>query len=428
MMIGETHSKKIFLSLDDYTDIFDNKRILLAVSGGSDSMALLIGFNEWVKHKKHNIYFEAVTIDHGLRSSSTDEVFYVNEMCKKLDIKCVISRWEGGKPTSNIELLAREKRYSLIGEQYNNGKFDYLLTAHHMNDQAETFFIRLFRGSGIDGLASMDKITKLYDMNIVRPFLNLLKDDLRNYLIEQNIKWVEDESNNDEKYLRNKIRYFLNSFDNRNEIVERVNFAVEEINKAKCFIATEFEKYSNKLLDFNSFGTCLISYEKLKKINDDMRYRLMAHVAMRVSGNVYKPRFQKLKRLCDSIINLSENDIFRTTFYGCIFEKYGASHIMVYREYNSIGDDVKLVFSKEVLWDNRFRVKLQENREDLYLTHLKEGEFTTLLRETRKNDPLKYKKLREVVGIQKDIFYTLPIVRGENGYMLDFENINIKYI
>jgi tRNA(Ile)-lysidine synthase len=315
----------------------------------------------------------------------------------------------------------------MIKDYYKENNFDFLLTAHHLDDQAETFFIRLFRGSGIDGLASMSEYSTLYDMNIIRPFLGLHKSDLQEYLVKKGITWAEDESNSDEKYFRNKVRAFLSSFENKNEIVERVDFAIKEIGKMKEFISGEFEKYK-KLLNFNSFGTCLFSYEKIKKVNSDMGLRLLAYIAQSVSGNVYKPRLEKLKRLYSNILNITKEDKFKMTFYGCVFEKYGNDLIIAYREYNAIGDDLELIFGKDVVWDDRFMIKLLSDKKNVHVGHVREGEFTTLLRQIRKTDPEKYKELKNVLGIEKNIFYTLPIVKVENEYVLDCRDVDIKFL
>ncbi|MDR0572127.1 MAG: tRNA lysidine(34) synthetase TilS [Rickettsiales bacterium] len=415
---------KLFLAIEKYKNDFFNKRILVAVSGGVDSLSLLLSFNEW---NKYDIYFEAITIDHKLRPSSSEEAEYVHEMCEKLGVKHTIKTWEDTKPAANIESIAREKRYSLIKEYYDKNHFDFLLVAHHLDDQAETFFIRLFRGSGIDGLASMDDISELYGMKIVRPFLSLHKEDLQDYLEKKNVKWLEDESNNDEKYLRNKVRVFLNSFPNKNEITRRIDFAVKEIGKAKNFINEEFKKYK-KLLDFKSFGTCTFSCEKIRKINYDIGLKLLAHISMRISGNVYKPRLEKLKNLYDNITNLAKGDKFRSTFYGCIFEKCGEDLIIVYREYSALGADVKLIFNEKVIWDNRFTAKLLVDKDDLYLGHVKDGDFTALLRQTRVVAPEKYKELKNIVGVEKNVFYTLPVVKTKGDYILDYKEVSIEFL
>ncbi len=246
--------KQLILSIDKYKNILQNKKIVVAVSGGIDSLSLLLITNEWAKSNNSTVI--GLTINHKLREEAGAEALYINNLCKKLGIEHYILTWEGEKPTTNIEAIARENRYRLIKEFCDKNNIEYVLIAHHLQDQAETFFIRLFRGSGIDGLSSMEDITNLFGINIVRPFLNVKKEDLKEYLETKNIKWVEDSSNFDEKYLRNKIRNFLNSFENKEEILKRINLAVEKINVTKKIINDEIVKIENKTIVFSSVGSC----------------------------------------------------------------------------------------------------------------------------------------------------------------------------
>ena len=410
---------KILAEFDKLKKYFVGKKILIAVSGGVDSLSLLIAFDEWNRQNDYNIDFSAITVDHKLRPTSTEEAKYVGEICKKLSIKHSIKTWdEKEKPHSNLELIAREKRYQLIKEEYIKNNCDYLLVAHHLDDQAENFFIRLFRGSGIDGLSCMSLETKLYDMNILRPFLNIHKSDLINYLTDKKIKWCEDESNSDEKYLRNKIRNFLNSFENKNIISDRISFAIGEIVKSKEFMDEEFEDKKQKILSFNNFGSCLLNFEKLKNINRSIALKILSFSAMKISGNIYKPRLEKLKRLFETIINLQQQDTFKQTFYGCIFEKINDNLIMVYREYKAIGEDKILKYNEEIVWDDRFIIKLLKDIENVKATHIKEGEFNRVLEQYKKQDLTKFRELKNIKGIQKNIFYTMPVLLVNNEYNL----------
>ncbi len=151
--------------------------------------------------------------------------------------------------------------------------------------------------------------------------------------------------------------------------------------------------------------------------------KILANIAMKISGNIYKPRLEKLKRL---LKNIRENDDLRYTFYGCIFEKFNEKLIMVYREYNSIDKDEKLVYNKEIIWDNRFRIVLKKNEENLAITHIKEGEFNEILEKIRKENFKKYKEMKEIRGIEKKIFYTLPVVKRNSEYLLEYGDIEIN--
>ena len=413
----------LFSCIDKYKDIIKNKNISVAVSGGIDSMALMLILDLWCK--KNNTNLTAITVDHKLREKSTNEAIYVNNLCKERNIKHVILTWEGEKPEHNIELLARENRYKLISNYCKNNKIDYVFIAHHLQDQAETFLIRLFRGSGIDGLSSMKNIAENYNLKIIRPFLNIKKEDLKQYLLENKIEWVEDESNNDEKYLRNKIRLFLNSFENGDDIIKRIDFAVNQINDYKVFIDNYIKKIERKIISFNSFGTCILNKHFLLQEDENIILKILAQISMIVSGNKYKPRLEKLRRLLDTIQN---EDKIKYTFYGCIFESYN-NDIMVYREYNSIKEDVDLIYNQEVIWDNRFKITLTKNISGLKVGCIKMGDFNKILFSVRDSNYKKYKEMKNITGIEKNIFYTLPTVKDKNNnYIFDFEDLKIDFI
>lgn len=413
-------NKKILNTFKNFKELEDNS-VAVAVSGGIDSMSLVLSMNEY--SKKNNLKITALTVDHKLRKESTEEAEYVSNICKKFNIEHHILTWDEEKPKTNIEAIAREKRYNLISNFCEKNKIKYLITAHHLEDQAETFFIRLFRGSGIDGLSSMSEISNLFGLTIIRPFLNLHKSDLKNFLIENNIKWVEDKSNSDEKFLRNKIRNFLNTFENKQQITERINFAIQEIVKCKKNIENELEEVEKNILDFSSFGICLIYRENLISIEEDLALRLLAKTSMKISGNIYKPRLEKLKRLFSEIKN---NSNIKYTFYGCIFQKYDKDKIVVYREYNAICEDIKLEYNKTIIWDNKFKITLTKNIDNIYVSHVKEGEFNEVLEAIRIFDFKKYKELKLIKGIEKNIFYTLPIAKQNNKYLFDYFYMRIE--
>ena len=312
----------------------------------------------------------------------------------------------------------------MISEYCKNNSIKYLLTAHHINDQAETFFIRLFRGSGIDGLSSMQDVTNLYEMIIIRPFLKIYKRQIQDYLKENNIKWLEDSSNSDEKFLRNKIRNFINSFENKEEIITRINFAIEEINKSRVLINDFIEEIEKNYVKFDNFGSCIFD-RKLLTEKEEIVLKILAKISMKISSNIYKPRLEKLKRL---FYVLKNSDKIRYTFYGCIFEWYNKNLFIVYREYSALGNDVKLIYNSYVIWDKRFRVKLNKDIKSAFVTHVKEGEFNNILKDMIKNNYKKYKEMKEIKNIEKKIFYTLPAIYIDNKYIFDCKFVDIEFI
>ena len=153
------------------------KALLIAVSGGPDSTALLLMAAEWAK-RRGKTRIEAATVDHGLRPESADEAKAVAALCARLGVGHRILQWKGVKPTSRLQERAREARYRLLVDHAKAIGADALMTAHHADDQAETVLFRLLRGSGVAGLRGMDAMTARDGMTIARPLMGLKKRDL----------------------------------------------------------------------------------------------------------------------------------------------------------------------------------------------------------------------------------------------------------
>jgi len=175
-----------------------DKKIVVALSGGVDSVVLLHFLN---KHYPGNI--RAVHINHNLSKYSKEWSSFCKNLCKKDNIKfksidIII------KNSSNIEENARKKRYlSLTSEILND---EILCTAHHQEDQAETFLLQLFRGSGVAGLAAMPEKKIINGSQLYRPFLNISKTQILDYASENKLNWVEDDSNQNIHFKRNLLR------------------------------------------------------------------------------------------------------------------------------------------------------------------------------------------------------------------------------
>ena len=218
------------------------KKILIALSGGIDSLCLTLILQEF--SAKYNIELHNVTINHKLRSNSTIEALKLNKLMQKLALKHQIIDWQyEGEITSNIESKARIARYNLLKSYAKEHNIKIIVTGHHLDDQVETFFMRLIRGSGIDGLAAMNIITKLDDNLILfRPFLEISKTELKSYLTAKKQTWFEDETNNDGKFLRNQIRKFLYEIEDKNLLDNRIKQTTQHLSRAKDFL----ESYSEK--------------------------------------------------------------------------------------------------------------------------------------------------------------------------------------
>ena len=198
---------KIFKKFEKSLEIKDN--FAVAISGGPDSLSL--AFLSKIYAFKYKIKVKFLIVDHKLRKESSLEAKLVRKYLKKINIDSKILPWLGKKPHKNIQSIARIKRYNLLIKECKKNKISYLLLGHHLDDLFENFFIRLLRGSGLNGLISLDKKTTNYDLNILRPLLDLEKKDLR-YLSNKVFNFcIDDPSNKNESFKRIKIRNLLNS-------------------------------------------------------------------------------------------------------------------------------------------------------------------------------------------------------------------------
>ena len=181
--------------------------LLLAVSGGPDSMALLSLASRWRASKTCGPELHVATVDHELRPEAPAEAATVAAAARGYGLAHATLVWSGPKPTAGIQERAREARYRLLAGHARSIGAPFVLTAHHADDQAETVLMRLGRGSGVAGLAAMRRTTQLADdVVLVRPLLGLAKRDLLALCAAEGLAFVADPSNEDPAYRRVRLR------------------------------------------------------------------------------------------------------------------------------------------------------------------------------------------------------------------------------
>ena len=170
-LINNLRDKRIFQIYRRFENILNlNQDFIVGVSGGSDSLALCFLTKIYSIKKSLNAYY--FIVDHKLRKNSSIEAQSVKNLLKKYNIKSDILRWHGKKPNSNIQSLARNKRYSLMTSQAKKINVKTILTGHHVDDLYENFFIRISRGSGLKGLVSFGDKTQISKVDILRPLIS----------------------------------------------------------------------------------------------------------------------------------------------------------------------------------------------------------------------------------------------------------------
>ncbi|MBQ9034950.1 MAG: tRNA lysidine(34) synthetase TilS [Alphaproteobacteria bacterium] len=271
----------------------EDKIIAAGVSGGADSLALVLMANEQLAPLGKKII--ALTVDHGLRPSSADEAAYVAQIMAQHNIEHHILHWEGKKPTTGIEEAAREARFALMSNWCQENDVRCLMLAHHSQDQAETFLMRLQRGSGLQGLCAIREIAERRGLLILRPLLKMPPQELQNYLQARNIRWIEDESNEDDRFLRNKIRHFLPVLEQNIGIsVADICHTAERLQSADDYIQSQVSHFfaTQVQSEYSADITCF-DFDAYKSLHKELQFRILGALLEKI----YIPRAENVLRL-----------------------------------------------------------------------------------------------------------------------------------
>lgn len=183
--------------------------VVLAVSGGPDSIALMWLAARWRRGLKRGPRLIAVTVDHGLRKEAAREAREVKRLARTLGLEHRTLRWQGAKPKTGVPAAAREARYRLLARAARACGATHVATAHTRDDQAETFLMRLLRGSGVSGLAAMAAESEREGVRLMRPLLDISKAELIATLEAAGIGFADDPTNRDPAFTRPRLRALM---------------------------------------------------------------------------------------------------------------------------------------------------------------------------------------------------------------------------
>ena len=297
-------------------------RFAIAVSGGADSMALLLLASCWADERGGSVV--ALTLDHGLRPEAKDEALWVAGWCKTQSIEHHTLRWSPPALSSAIQEQARNARYHLLAQWCHAHSISHLLTAHHRDDQAETLFFRLARGSGLDGLACMMPVVTLeYGIQLLRPLLPIGKARLIATLQAQGQSWIEDPSNQNINYTRNRIRALIAESGNEEGINERAYQITDALRKFCNILYCNAASKLTSCTSTSSDGSMSIDNTAFSQLEPEYGLRVIAAIVKQIGKGEYKPRTEKLERfyaqLCDDIRTGSAK---KRSFAHCIFRPH----------------------------------------------------------------------------------------------------------
>ena len=332
-----------------------SKNFVFGLSGGVDSMVLLYLIKRFLdQNKSMKINVFPIIIDHNLRVESSSEAENVKSISEGIGFKTTIKKIEKQKPNGNIQNWARENRRELLFESCSDLRANLIL-AHHLDDQAETLYMRLSKNSGLDGLSGMKTITFWNGIFILRPFLTFSKEEIVRYAQKNNINFFEDPSNSLLKYERVRVRQKLiqikrNKWENVSTDLN--NFSII-CNKLVTKINFLFEHWLEQNVLVDKCGVIRVNYKSaltLFKKSDLYCIKFFSKIIQTVGGKKYPP---KRKQIYELIKALFTNNFKKRTL-GNVYIFYYKNYIFFIREKRHLNFNLDITVNKKYIFDGRF--------------------------------------------------------------------------
>jgi len=308
--------------------------LVLAVSGGPDSTALMLLAARWRDSLKTKPKLIAVTIDHGLRKEAKHEAAAVARLARRLKIAHRTLRWAGRKPSSGLQNAARIVRYQLLGAAASTAGAKHILTAHTLDDQAETVLIRMSRGSGLTGLGAMTRMAVLpvdeeRTITLVRPLLDVSKARLIATLRAAKIGYAEDPSNRDPKFARARLRGLMSALADEGLDAGRLAQLARRLRRAERAIEAAVDRAATLVVDMPRPHAVALEARRFAELPAEIALRLLGRLVAQVGdeGPVELGKLEALKLALDAAQNTGVGR-FRRSLAGAIVTLAGRQMIV----------------------------------------------------------------------------------------------------
>lgn len=332
-------------------------KLAVAVSGGPDSLALTLLGSRWAKSLGGRVI--GLTVDHDLRACSAEEADQTGRWLKSYGIDHHVLKWEGEKPSTGLPKQARQARYDRLQRWCSQVGILHLLVAHHKQDQAETVALRLTRKSGPDGLAGMAAIREFQDLRLLRPLLGINKKRLTATLDRMGQHWIDDPSNRNLAFTRNRIRH-------KGLDIQALYRQAVDRGRRRRTRDHEIQAALVRIVKIDPAGFATVAPDQLSDLPDDVLESLMSRALMTIGGCVYPPGTIGLQRLLDVMRNnrsfhgktLSHCRIVsrKSDWLLCCEQAFPSSSILVPNQWQH--------------WDSRFLIRYQGRQKNLTISHL----------------------------------------------------------
>jgi tRNA(Ile)-lysidine synthase len=327
--------------------------LAVGVSGGADSMALALLADRWASDRGGRVV--ALTVDHRLRPESAAEARQVGRWLKPRGIAHATLVWDGPHPARDLQAAARAARYRLMGDWCRAHGTLHFLTAHHLEDLAETFWLRLARGSGLDGLAGIAPVTERRHCRMLRPLLDVAPERLRARLLQEGQAWLEDPSNLNRAYARVRIRAARGLLAAEGLGAARLAETMRHLGRARGILEAATAEFLARTVRLHPAGFAWLDPAGLRAAGAEVGMRVLGAVVATIGGLEYPPRLERLERLFGDVVGagLSQG----RTLGGCrLMARRGG--ILVCREFAGTADPIPVQPGTAVAWDGRIRLDL----------------------------------------------------------------------
>lgn len=312
----------------------------MAVSGGSDSLALLHLMAKW---GKANLI--VATVDHGLRPEAAAEAEQVKQQCQALGIDHETLVWSNPDATGNLQDRARQARYALLSDWARRHDCEHVALGHTMDDVAETFIMRLGRRSGVDGLAAMRAEFEHCGVRFHRPLLGQRREALQSFLRSCDINWLEDPSNDDPRFERVRIRQQLGSMGALGIDAEVLSAVAHNMSDARDALELQTQQATREIAT-HQYGDIVLDPAGFEALPTELRRRVLVGAIKSISGAEYGPR---RRSVAETLGAIAEGQT--VTICGCLVIPHaGAIHLT--REYDAVKDTR---CTSDQIWDHRWQ-------------------------------------------------------------------------
>ena len=301
-----TLTQKVQKAISTGRLITPGSHILVGVSGGADSVALLHSL-QGIKTENLKSEISVAHLNHGIRTEAADDARFVENLCRKLNIPFYSATVDIPKIAAvtgvSPEMAARDARYRFFAETAENAGVSAVATAHTLDDQAETLLLKLCRGAGSAGLDGIADSTEIHGLKVIRPMLTASRSDVENFLKENNISWREDATNSDTKLKRNYIRHEILPL-----LEQNLNPRIKEALARTCSIMAEDNCFMEQqaLQAFSSAtanSAANLKVEPLQQMPPAIRRRVLRQWLIINGFTADKMRFDVIERITAMILS-----------------------------------------------------------------------------------------------------------------------------